>query len=65
MTRLALSEIQAQAILDLRPAAFNRARSVIRFWQEYTELLETIQEYQAILAAKHASRRSSRTNYWP
>jgi DNA gyrase subunit A len=49
ITRLALSEIQAQAILDLR---LQRLTGLERdkILQEHTELLETIQEYQAILA---------------
>src|SRR5262249_30372405 len=48
MTRLALSETQAQAILDLR---LQRLTGLERdkILQEHTELLETIQEYQAIL----------------
>jgi DNA gyrase subunit A len=51
ITRLALSEIQAQAILDLR---LQRLTGLERdkILQEHTELLETIQEYQAILASE-------------
>lgn len=50
MTRLALTEIQAQAILDLR---LQRLTGLERdkILQEHTELLATIQEYQAILAS--------------
>src|SRR6266849_5833145 len=51
MTRLALSETQAQAILDLR---LQRLTGLERdkILQEHTELLETIQEYQAILSSE-------------
>jgi DNA gyrase subunit A len=51
MTRLALSETQAQAILDLR---LQRLTGLERdkILQEHTELLETIQEYQAILGSE-------------
>ena len=51
VTRLALSETQAQAILDLR---LQRLTGLERdkILQEHTELLETIQEYQAILGSE-------------
>src|SRR6266446_3851173 len=51
MTRLALSETQAQAILDLR---LQRLTGLERdkILQEHTELLETIQEYEAILGSE-------------
>jgi len=51
MTRLALSETQAQAILDLR---LQRLTGLERdkILQEHSELLETIQEYQAILGSE-------------
>jgi len=51
ITQLALSETQAQAILDLR---LQRLTGLERdkILQEHTELLETIQEYQAILSSE-------------
>ncbi len=51
MTRLALSETQAQAILDLR---LQRLTGLERdkILQEHTELLETVQEFEAILSSE-------------
>ncbi|MGE3538177.1 MAG: DNA gyrase subunit A [Candidatus Tectimicrobiota bacterium] len=51
IARLALSETQAQAILDLR---LQRLTGLERdkILQEHTELLVTIQEYQAILSSE-------------
>jgi DNA gyrase subunit A len=51
MTRLALSETQAQAILDLRLQRLT-ALERDKILQEHTELLETIQEYEAILGSE-------------
>jgi DNA gyrase subunit A len=50
VARFALSEVQAQAILDMR---LQRLTGMERdkIQQEHAELLETIQEYEAILAS--------------
>jgi DNA gyrase subunit A len=51
MTRFALSEVQAQAILDMR---LQRLTGLERdkIVQEHAELLDTIKEYEAILASE-------------
>ncbi len=51
MTRYALSEVQAQAILDMR---LQRLTGLERdkIQQEHTEILATIKEYEAILASE-------------
>jgi DNA gyrase subunit A len=60
MARFALSEVQAQAILDLR---LQRLTGMERdkIQQEHAELLETIREYEAILSSEVRIRGIVRT----
>jgi DNA gyrase subunit A len=60
MTRFALSEIQAQAILDMR---LQRLTGLERdkIQQEHAEIQETIKEYEAILASEERIREIIKT----
>ena len=63
MERFGLSEVQAQAIIDMRLRALTGLeRSKIE--EEYAQLLERIEYYNRVLASRECAWASSRTKRW-
>lgn len=63
MERFGLSEVQAQAIIDMRLRALTGLeRSKIE--EEYAQLLERIEYYNRVLASARCAWASSRTKRW-